>query len=208
MRKPKHPVGRFARASIVDRGVDVVQRWWPIMTAIFTGALTLYAKLGAFFTGFGWLDALVAGFIGSVFLTCGVLWAIVGYRMLRPTPLPVHDRQEFVDEVIRLADLVGGQEPAIYNKKFTRCVIEGPGLVNFVNNNDNIYPSTNRKENLVMADEGSPAHGTIGIVRCWFERCHFQNLTIVATPKDMAAIKPTIEIMSLGDWEDMRWPKR
>ena len=195
---------RFAGVTLVDRGVEAGQRWWPVMTGIYTAGLTGYAKASTLFAGFSWLDAAVFGFAGALGLTFLTLGSFAAYRHLRPRPLPTQDREEFRDEIISLADLVGDQEPLVAHKKFIRCIIQGPGQIRFRRGVTYLLCSA-PSDQIVERPEGANMAGSVAFFNVTFDRCHFHNLALVSTPKDAEGLRHDIEPFTLSQWKERRW---
>jgi hypothetical protein len=127
------------------------------------------------------------------------------YRTWRMPPIPTHDRSDFYDEVLSLSDLVGGQEGAVFRKKFTRCIIRGPGQVRYQANVAAIFCSVESANQWLTLPAGSNISGSVMFVKCDFDRCHFENVTLLALTNDPTDFRGQFDALSTGNWKAKRW---
>lgn len=194
---------RFAQLSFADRVIEGLHRWILWIWAGLTAASAGYAKMTKALPGVGWIDAIYFGLISGLLIALIMLGIVAIFRNIRPRVLPARDRERFVDEVVALADLVGGQEPIVSYKTFVRCHITGPGQVKFHSGNVPILVSV-EPGGLVELPEGSNIKGATIFLFCRFDRCHFDG-GIIGTSDDMLALGQKIAEMTADEWKAARW---
>jgi len=191
--------GRFSGVIVIDKSVDVAQRWWPIMLGVYAVMGTTFTRASVLFAGWGWIDTVALGFVGAICLTAVTLWLFGAYRQGRISPLATRDRTEFRDEMVRLADLIDGGAPLLSHKMFKRCIIKGPGSLKFQSEVETLFCSIEEKH-LVTQQVGINITGSVLVVKCTFIECYF-DVAIVGTPADIVQTRHAVELELISQWQ-------
>ena len=186
--------------SLPDRIADFVHRWWWVVSGVSLPGFMVWAESLEISTA-SWV---VIGIFSTLLFTCLLLGALVLLRRINPKREATHERDNFVDEVVSLGDLIGPFEPILAYKRFARCVIRGPGQLKFQSQVDTLFCST-LEGNLVERAEGADIRGSVLCHKVDFNQCYFDNIALIGTPDDMAKLRPNIAVESLADWKAKKW---
>jgi hypothetical protein len=142
-----------------------------------------------------WVSGTLA-FLSGVAVGAWLHWGAAKFDANRPRKPSA--RTEFLNESVRIADLVGNS-PLLSDRSFKRCVIEGPAFLKAQQNCTLLFaatPTTPAAAAFTTAAEGGGILGAILMVGVEFEECFFDRVAFIGTPDDAQALTPAFHTES------------